>query len=236
MATVNAETWQRLNRWASNPSYQLTFILIGGVAAFAPIYCGVPSNMENSELHSSLISSEFRESSFAILGLTFVYLLDSVVDLFSSLSSSNVRHKNPETNGKHMMAVITEYERLVFSVGVLCVPVVALLPTSTPRLALIFCCASRCQILVLGGYVMVASSIRFPTYFPLMARWVPIFATWIPSVISPWVVNISREVTPLRDAIYYIALAGVAIYFICAVRWLFRDFLAKFVVPQVRHW
>ena len=235
MATINAETWQRLHRWASNPSYQLTFILIGAFITYAPIYCRVPSNMENSELHNSLKSSQFRESSFAILGLTLVYLLDSVVDLFSSWSS-NIRHKNPETNGKHMMAVITEYERFVFCIGVLLVPVIALLPTSSPRLALIYSCACRSQILVLGGYVIVASSIRFPTYFPLVTRWIPILACWIPSVVSPWVFNISREVTPLRDALYYTEFAGVAVYFVCALRWLFLDFLAKFVVPQVRQW
>jgi hypothetical protein len=191
--------------------------------------------MEDTDLRRSVQSSQFRESSLAIVGLAFTHIADSVVDFFSSTTSAHLRNKTrQEADDNKKRSIITEYERWVFCIGVVLVPVIALLPTSTARLALAYTCATRSQILVLGGYVVIACSSRYPVYFPLPATLFTLVACWVATVISPWILNISREVTTARLVIYYLEWAGIVVYFACALWWVYCEVLVRLVVPRLR--
>lgn len=236
MATIDVSVWQKIYRWASDPSYQLAFVIVGAFVTYSPIYCGITSNMEDSDLRESLASSQFRESSFAILGLALTHIIDSIVDLFSlttRLLTLQKKNRQQADGNDISKSVITEIEKWTFSIGVVLVPIIALFPSSTPRLALVYCCATRSQILLMGGYVIIGSSSRYPKYFPLITVWIMIIACWLPIVAAPWILNVSREVTLLRDLIFYVEFAGIALYFVCALRWLFYEFVVKLLAPTL---
>lgn len=218
----------------SDSKFQFGFIMIGAFASFAPMFMNVPSQMEDSEVRTAIISHGFRESSFAILGLVLTHMLDFLVDLRSTKSVLSKNQKADGNTNPLPLPILTDYEKWVFSIGVALVPVLVLFPTSTPRLALAYCCCSRSQILLLGGYVIIASSSRYPAYFPVTATLFVIIVLWIVSVVQPWALNISRDVTPLRDVLFYMEIIGSFVFFACSGVCLYREFLVEIIFPRLR--
>ena len=132
-------------------------VLVLGLACFLPLFGNVEDVAESSTLRSSIPSDSFRNSSYVMIPLSFIYILDFVIDCLSSDGVKQHKSKAYLLNG---------LEILVFEVGILIVPVISYLPASTPALALIYICASRCQTILMTGFIMHTCHRHYPTFFP----------------------------------------------------------------------
>ena len=213
-----------------NSNLQLSCLVIGAIVSFFPIFANIPSNLEQSILASSLTSSVYRESSFAILSLSAGYTLEFLIDKVNEV----VTHKN-KNNGNSKI-ILLDMEMLVYILGTMIVPIIAFLPFDTPRLALIYTCASRAQLLLIGGFVAVVFSRKYRNYFP---TWTTIiFLTCFPVclIVQAWIINddINDEMTPSRWAFYYIEWFGGIVLLISALIWLYCEFMCRLLLPRMR--
>ena len=142
-------------------SFHTTFCLISGMCCLLPLYFSMPSNIEGAQLPKSLSSSAgFVHTSFASLTAVIPLFFDVLLDIFSILisnwgplnvNSSRMRQSPAKKSIKFTFLNIPE--RLILFAGVIVVPLVAVLPTDTKNLGLIYLCCSKCQKNLLGGVI-----------------------------------------------------------------------------------
>ena len=152
-----------INMWTTleSNSFHTIFCLISGMCCLLPLYLSMPSNIEDTQLPKSLSSSPgFVHTSFASLTAVIPLFFDVLLDIFSilttkwaplNINSSRVRQPHAQKNIRFTFFNIPE--RLILFAGVIVVPLVAVLPTDTKNLGLIYLCCSKCQKNLLGGVI-----------------------------------------------------------------------------------
>ena len=152
-------------------SFHIFFCLVSGLCCLLPLCLRIPSNIEQDQLRMSLSCPEFAYTSFASLAAVIPLLCDVFLDILSILMSNwtsldagprRISKANATESVKFTFLNIPE--RMVLLIGVMVVPLVAVLPMNTENLGLIYLCCNKCQKNLLGG--AIASSLcRHDTEF-----------------------------------------------------------------------
>ena len=203
-----------------NPHHQLGAIVLLAVFTFFPVFCNIPSSMENSVLRKSLGSTSFQNSNFAMLTLTLVYFADFFIDFVAEKYSQNAYRRYT----KHKDVMI-DSETLVYIAGTIVVPIVTLPSADHPRLALIYTCANQASFILLGGFVSIMCCRYFRKYFPV---WVINFGIVLmcgPCMLTPWAINMTEDVTVFRNLLYYCKFLGGGVYILYSFRWIYYEFI-----------
>jgi hypothetical protein len=158
--------------------------------------------------------------------------MDHLIDMFSTWRRS-VKEGNEKLDNSKTITKLSDFEKTVFIVGTLIVPILVLLPTTTPRLGLIYACATRSQMILLSGFVLVSCCRCYPRYFPHWAVTVIVLLLWITCVIQGYAINDDREVTVLRNVLFYLQIVAGAGFVICIGCWLLSEFVMRFAVPRL---
>ena len=152
--------------YLSMNSIHLFMTLVGGLINFLPLFIGAESYMEDSIYATSIKEEPYKDSNIFILGLLSPLVIDTVLDIFSSLydgileskrKHNNMDEKKKKTNKKQSTlvgSVLNNGETVVFIIGMIILPLSALLPDSTQKLALISLCCREAAITLLGGTFM----------------------------------------------------------------------------------
>ena len=227
-------TWNKLvNNVGSvlgNHHYQLSVVVLLAILSFFPVFACIPSSMENSILRDSLQRDEFRVTSFIILSLSLVFFADFLIDYLSEQYSRNAyrrysRHKD----------VMVDSEILVYVFGTIIVPIVTLPDNDNPRVALIYTCASQASLILLSGFVSIMCSRYFRKYFP---AWVINFGILLMGgscMFSPWIINMSVDITTSRIILYYLKFVGGGVFVLYSLRWIYFEFFMRLMIPFLKH-
>jgi signal transduction histidine kinase len=212
---------------------QISFILISAFFCFFPIYSGIPSSMEVSILRESLMSGDFRESSYATLSLCLVFAWDSLIDHFDKYLSPSL-YKENRSVGARNEKIVVDLEKVVYFLGVLIVPVVAMCPMATDSLALVYACATSCQLILLGGCMAIMCSRYYPKYFPRLMTIYTVFCFPVVTVVQVWVINRGYDYDWRRDLMFYLQLGTAFPFFVCIFIWAYYEFTLRLLIPRAR--
>ena len=214
---------QVCQNWLCNPTNALIAVIwVGAFLTFYPLWTCAASSLENSALRSSLESRHFRDSSYATLSVSLVFATDVLIDHLSNAFSKHAYRRYT----KHK-EIVVDSETLMFTVGAVVVPMIALLPTNNGLpLALIYVCASQAQLVLLCGFVGIMCCRYYTADFSVRMTVMFIALFCGSSVIRPYAINASYGVlTPFRNALYWIHVPGMFIYLYCSLRWVYTNLL-----------
>ena len=209
----------------------LLFILVGGMLCFFPVFSGMPSalDVDTYSIRSSVQSCAFQASSYATLGLCLATAMDFLIDF---MEAEDVVKINAKHNGR--MKVLIDEEKAVLFLGVFVQPMVAMIPSSTTSLALIYCCASNAQILLIGGYMMVLCNRYYHRYFstPLTIFCVTTFV--VTNVVQIWVQNQGHDFSTARLVTFAMQLAGPVLFMLFIIPWFYKEVWVNLAQPWLR--
>ena len=228
--TMWSSVVERIGIVLGNPHHQLGTIVLLAIFTFFPVFAGIPSNMENSILRRSLESNSFQCSNYATLSLSVVYVADFFIDYVSEKCSQNAfrrytRHKD----------VMIDSEILVYIAGTTIVPLVSLPAAGHPQMTLIYMCTNQASLILLAGFVSILCCRYFRKYFPVWVINLGIVFMCGSTMLTPWLVNISTEVTVLRDVVYICKFLGGGVFVLYSFRWIFYDFILRMMLPFIKH-
>ena len=192
--------------------------------------------MEDSPVRTSITSALFRESSFAILGLSLASWWDFFID-HNSLAFTWTT-KQYQDDKKAGIQVLVPYEKFVFLCGVTVVPMVVLLPADHPRLVLIFTAALNSQIILFGGFIGALCIRCYGKYFPNNITTLVIVTFCVMTLVSVYLVNhdpslgITLPEAQLLDAQWVCSI----LYLIAVVRWFYGEFCLNLAFPRLRYY
>ena len=186
--------------------------------------------MEDYNLRDSLMSRNFRESSFATLGMCLAFAWDFILDHIDNLMLSP--KKNEENEGTKK--IVVDSEKFMFFLGVLVIPALALLPTSTYGLALSYVCACSSQQILIGGFTVVMCSRYYKSYFPLPLTVFTLVSFISTTVVQAWIMNLSYTFDDRRFIAFVLQLFSFIPFVLCSFYWLYCEFILRLLVPRVR--
>jgi hypothetical protein len=209
----------------------LVWVVGGALACFSPVIGNVPSVIETYPIRASVESCEFATSSYAILGLCLTYALDFALDLFDTTSGKLL--KKTKRDGKPK--IIIDAEKVVVLLGVFVLPMVAMLPRHTERLALIYMCASAAQVVLIGGYFMLVCFRYYRAYFPVGVTTLCLVTFVSTTVTWTWIINLGHDdVDHRRRILFYFQLLGPFVFLLLMLPWLYQEVGVNLVMPRAR--
>jgi hypothetical protein len=176
-----------------------------------------------------------------MLGAALPLALNAVIDLFSKTDSAE-RGENAIVSG---FASMNKMEKLVFCVGIVITPAIALLPRTSPQLGLAFTCASRAQLVLVGGSIMITSSRGNRKIFPLPATLLVIVLLSIANGMQAWAINKSSltyvdasfvPVDAARQVSTWANWLAAFVFIGCALRWIYTEFICGFLWSNLNHY
>ena len=209
---------------------------MSAVVAFFPLMgTNDRDQMEDSLLKNSLASRGFRESSYVILGLGFTSLFMQVMDAVGDkFSAAYVFKRHAKFLEKER--ILTIGEMFLYFAGTLIVPCVATLPLTSPTLALTYLCATQAQIILLYGYVLAFAARYYHKYFPQWAVALSAVIFYGSALLWPWAENRADPQNASSDHLVNILVniewAGVSVFMVFIMRWLYCELLLKLVLPR----
>ena len=186
--------------------------------------------MELSPLRWAILSQSNRDLSVASLSLIIPLIMDLVTEL---AYSSWMRGKDDNVKIRVKQSLLNGIERSATLFGTAIVPLTALFPAQTHNLAYIHACCERCQLVMIGGTVMISLCRYNSKYWTIPRTYVTLIFLAIGTITLAFTANISDTDTS-RGANYVISyvayssiLASAAIFFWCSGLWLYA------VIPTI---
>ena len=142
-------------------SFHITYCLLAGLGCLLPLCLQLPSHLESKPLRNSVsTSAAFTYSCVASIALVIPLFLDVAGDLLSKsidvpLTLPRKKHKAAGLEATRF-TFLNASERSLILIGMVALPSVAFLPSSTEKLALIFVCCCKCQIMLVGGTIVIS--------------------------------------------------------------------------------
>jgi hypothetical protein len=188
--------------------------------------------MEDSRVKISLSSPLFRESAYAILGLSLASWWDFLLDQSSLAFTWTTKHYQNDKNAG--IQVLVPFEKFVFLCCVTVVPMVVLIPVDHPRLVLIFTSAVNSQIILFAGFVGALCTRCHGKYFPRTITMLAMLAFNIMTMMIVYLVNHepSLVITPTQQKVLTSQWVFAGLYLIAVVRWFYGEFVLHLLVPR----
>lgn len=219
--------------------YQITFCFFTGLACYAPIALGIPSNLESRPLRDALMTSvEFNYSCVASIALVVPLFLDVLLDIFnrskdSPTTEENIKPKKCE-NEPQRFNYLNIYERILILLGIVALPIVGLLPKNTESLAFIYVCSTKCQQVWVGGTVALSLSRYDKEYWSTGSTVFTLIILSFGLISSPFLDNLyaigdpSTLIITLNYGTYLFTLGPCLLFLFNSFRWLVIVYFKKY--------
>jgi hypothetical protein len=232
------------------PNLQLLFICVGAIVCFFPLIGRTPSYLEDKPIREAVESALFRESSYAMLGCAVPLVADLGVDILKALMGRS----SPDKKGIDGFGAMNLQEKFTFLCGIVVCPAVAMLPDTTDALALGYICASRAQLLLVGGCIVITASRGDRRIFNTPLTMLVLVSLWIANTMFGWSINFSqlsngnvatsatgsefrsdsgKTAYNVRQVMTILNWIAAITFILCCVRWLYSEVFVKVVTPWV---
>ena len=218
-------------------SFHIFFCFLGGLGCLLPLCLQLHSNLETKPLRTSILSSPpFTYSCVASIALIIPLFLDVLGDFFSKSIKvpSSVQRKNFKVTGSETarFTFLNASERSLILIGMIALPSVAFLPSTTEKLALIFLCCCKCQIMLVGGTIVVSLCRYDEEYWSVRSTLISLVLFSGGLVSSAFVSNImagmeepTQFLIIIDVLLFFIIIIPCLIYTVNSVRWLIIVYL-----------
>ena len=228
-------------------SFHITYCLLAGMGCLLPLCLQLPSHLELKPLRTSVLTSAaFTYSCVASIALVIPLFLDVVGDLLSKskgvpLSVPRKKRKAPGLE-ETRFTFLNASERSLILLGMIALPSVAFLPSSTEKLALIFVCCCKCQIMLVGGTIVISLCRYDKEYWSVQSTLVSLALFSCGLVSSAFLTNHiagiekpSEFLSVMDGTLFLITIIPCLIYTVNSFRWLIivycqAHFLKRFLM------
>ncbi len=182
---------------------------------------------------TSLSSSLFRESAYAILGLGLASWWEFFIDHFNLAFTLSKKHYQDDK--KAGIQVLVPYEKFVFLCGVTVVPMIALIPTDHPRLVMIYGCAINTQVVLFTGFICSLCSRCYSNHFSKTATTAALLAFIIVTTATAYLINHDPTMgfTDREMNILFAQWTITGLFLLAVARWFYCEFLVNLFIPRV---
>ena len=221
---------ERSTRSVNTNTIHFIICFTGGICCLLPLYICPTSNMELAPLRKAILSQSNRDLSVASLSLIIPLIMDLVTEL---AYSTWIRGKHDDVKIRVKQSLLNSIERSAALFGTAVVPMTAFFPAQTHNLAYIHACCERCQMVMIGGAVMISLCRYNNKYWTIPRTYVTLILLAIGTITLAFTGNTSDTDTD-RGASYIISyfaystiLASASIFFWCSGLWLYA------VIPTI---
>jgi hypothetical protein len=221
---------ERTSRSVNSNTIHFIICFAGGICCLLPLYICPTSKMELAPLRRAILSQSNRDLSVASLSL----IIPLIMDLLTELAYSTwMRGKDDDVKIRVKQSLLNSIERSATLFGTAVVPMTAFFPAQTHNLAYIHACCERCQLVMIGGAVMISLCRYNDKYWTVPRTYISLVLLAIGTITLAFTGNTSDTDTA-RGASYIISyfaystiLASAAIFFCCSGLWLYA------VIPTI---
>jgi hypothetical protein len=199
---------------------QMMICFIGGLCCLLPLYLDPISNLEDSPLRAALESGKSRDSAVASMTLVTPLALDIMTEIFISVIKKGTNSKLQKQN---KLILLNTTERLVFLLGIVCIPVTTYFPDNTPKWAYIYVCCQKCQLTLVGGAVFVSLGRYDSDYWSVRKVYFGLTTLATGAVLLSFTANHPTDRTSykyLRMVSHFIVVLSAAVFFYSCIIWL----------------
>lgn len=214
---------ERSSRSENSNTIHFVICFAGGICCLLPLLLCPNSKMELTPLRTAILSQSNRDLSVAALSLIIPLIMDLITEL---AYSTWIRGKDDDVKIRVKPSFLNSIERSAALFGTAVVPMTAFLPAHTHNLAYIHACCERCQLVMIGGAVMISLCRYNDKYWTIPRTYLALILLTIGTIILAFTGNISDTDTA-RGAAYIISyfgystiLASAVIFFWCSCLWL----------------
>jgi uncharacterized protein YhhL (DUF1145 family) len=236
---VLAHTRHKITDTLGSSAEHISVTILGALLCFLPIILGIPSQLEDTPLGAMLRgeSGHLSKTGAAVaISLAVPLLFDTLLDY--TLSYLKIRKdkasKRLETFDQPSF---NNAERITFLSSIILPSIGLLLPPSTPKIALVFNCMHKAQIMLLFGSIASSMSRFSPQFFPAKVTSFYLLFFTFGSVLGSFVVNdpSTGPMSPL-NLVRNICLYGFAgLFLLQSFVWLRHAVLNHFEKMRLTH-
>ena len=231
--------WYYLSEILESNSFHITYCFLSGLGCLLPLCLQLQSNIEQKLLRQSLSSTpEFAFTSIASITAVVPLFFDVFLDLVAVMRSENIsspvrgKRSKPPTTKPTQFTFLNIPERMLILMGVTILPFVALLPTQTANLGLIYLCCNKCQQCWVGGTVALSLSRYDKEYWSIKSTLISLISFSIGLIGGPFIDNIHAGQNPpgllitiVDYGIYLFTIIPILLFMVNSIRWLLIVYL-----------
>ena len=228
---ASEEFTEMIRNGSANPTpllntntFHVVFSLLTGLSCFIPLCMGVTSNLEKRPLREALQKgSGFTYSCIAAITLVIPLLVDLLIDIGYEIATVVVK---PSGKITARFNFLNKPERTLFLLGIAVLPLLILVPKSTPNLALIYICCNKCQQSWIGGTVALSLCRYDKQYFSVKSTWASLIFFAMAMIGSTFIDNLYAIKPPAQHIVILdmgtFILSGIpcVLFFLNSSRWL----------------
>ena len=226
--------WNSIWEILESNSFHITYCFLSGLGCLLPLCLQIQSNIEQKLLRQSLSSTPaFAFTSIASITAVVPLFFDVLLDLIAVIRSENIslsvrsKRSKPPATKPTQFTFLNIPERMLILMGVTILPFVALLPTQTENLGLIYLCCNKCQQCWVGGTVALSLSRYDKEYWSIKSTLISLISFSIGLIGGPFIDNIhagenppSLRITIVDYGIYLFTIIPILIFIVNSIRWL----------------
>lgn len=215
------------NEGVTTNRIQLGMISVTSFCCLIPLFLETESYIEETSLRKALSSRIYRDSAIAVIALAIPLLMDTIADMFNSFFKKD----HNKIDGMYIrlndaFVLLNDNEKIVFLVGLLILPITALLPSHTINLGLIYVCCQNFQFMMVAGIVFSSLCRYDRKVWSASITYLCICLVAVAIISKSFVVNlvsngpVTKVVADINAIFPYFFYVTCVIFFICTVRWL----------------
>lgn len=123
---------------------QTVMCLLGGFSCLFPLFMSETHDFKTSPLHTILTSLRFRDTALFAMAVTLPSFMDILFEMLIVTTGYSVKMSAKNT-------LLSTNERFLLYCGIMMIPIIAFLPTTTPSLVNIYLCLTRSRTMFVFG-------------------------------------------------------------------------------------
>ena len=176
----------------------------------------------------------YRDSSIIVLALAFPIAIDIIVDIYATVSPKLTKRGKVTSGNEVTVCCLNLCEKLICFIGIVIVPITSMATADQLNKTLIFNCAKKCQIVIVGGIIMSSLCRYNRKFWTVYQTLLFLVLLVIGQVISVFIQNSINETSDsdpvaqhLKVTAHVFKFSPIIILLFCNFRWLLAVAMSK---------
>ena len=224
---VDKDSW--LFQLLTSNRFHVLLTFIAGILCFIPLSHSFFSEPEDFIFRDQILSIESKIPAIAAIALFIPLSIDFIFDISDKYIFRNEKKIKDKLIKQSSIDLLNDYEKFMFLLGIVVLPIVMYFPESTPNLSLVYLSCERCQHTLVVGAIITSLCRHDKKLFPAEVTVIILVSLIIGAGLSIHSYNTwyRGPISVIQIAYLIFTYLPILLFILLCCRWLFQTVIGE---------